>query len=175
MNADGTGLRQVTTADGASFTFPDFSPSGQARVRGNRDGVGGERRLYTIDADGTGLTRLTSGAGNNDYPAYSPDGRRIVFISDRTGAEQVWVMDADGSHQSQLTHSGVTDDEVPDWSPDGRRIAYQEGDPPNGSIWVMNADGTGNRQAHLRPRQRLRPGVVAGRPAARVRPRPRRR
>ena len=147
MKADGTGLRQVTTADGANFTFPDFSPERRKLVfGGTATAAAADDDIYTIDADGTGLTRLTSGAGNNDYPAYSPDGRRIVFISDRTGTEQVWLMNADGSHQRQLTHSGVTEDEVPEWSPDGRRIVYQEGDPPNGRIWVMNADGTGNRQ-----------------------------
>ncbi len=147
MNADGTGLRQVTTSVGASFTFPDFSPDRRTLVfAGTATASAADDDVYTIHADGTGLTRLTSGAGNNDYPSYSPDGRKIVFISDRTGAEQIWVMNADGSHQTQLTHSGVNDDEVPEWSPDGRRIAYQEGDPPNGRILVMNADGTGSRQ-----------------------------
>jgi Tol biopolymer transport system component len=60
-------------------------------------------------------------------------------------------MNADGSQQTQLTHSGVTNDEVPDWSPDGRHIAYEEGDPPNGRIWVMSSDGTGNHQLTAGP------------------------
>jgi Tol biopolymer transport system component len=147
MNADGTGLHQVTSGAGASFTFPDFSPDRRRIVfAGTATAAASSDDVYAIGADGTGLAQLTSGPGNNDYPAYSPAGRQIVFISDRTGTEQVWVMNADGSHQTQLTHSGVSDDEVPDWSPDGRRIVYQEGDPPNGRIWVMNADGTGNHR-----------------------------
>jgi TolB protein len=60
-------------------------------------------------------------------------------------------MNADGTGQMQLTHSGVTNDQVPDGSPDGRKIAYEEGDVGSGRIWVMNADGTHNQQLTTGP------------------------
>src|SRR5262249_48322224 len=62
---------------------------------------------------------------------------------------QVWVMNADGSHQTQLTFDSQPKDQVPDWSPDGHRIAYladthgiTDVTPSWGDIWVMDADGT---------------------------------
>jgi Tol biopolymer transport system component len=55
-------------------------------------------------------------------------------------------MNADGSNQTQLSHSGVTEDQLPDWSPDGKKIAFARGDFGSGRIWVMNADGTGQVQ-----------------------------
>lgn len=147
MSSDGTNLRQVTTGADDFFFFPDFSPDARKIVfSGTATATATSDDIFTVDANGGGLTQLTTDPGNDDYPAYSPAGRKIAFISDRTGVEQVWLMNADGSHETQLTHSGGTDDEVPDWSPDGRHIAYEEGDPPNGRIWVMNSDGTGNHQ-----------------------------
>jgi TolB protein len=105
-------------------------------------------------ANGSGLTALTSCAGYgggcfNGYPAWSPDGRRIVFIhaddSDADGNainEQVWVMSANGSDKTQLTFGPAGHDQTPDWSPDGRKIAYME----DGHIFTMRADGTHQTQ-----------------------------
>ena len=104
-----------------------------------------------IGSDGSGLTQLTSGSVDNVYPSFSPDGTKIVFTSKRTGTSQVYVMNADGSDQTQLTFDAQPKDQVPDWSPDGSKIAYLADthgiadivNPSWGDIWVMNADGSG--------------------------------
>jgi Tol biopolymer transport system component len=141
MNADGSNVHMVTDGNGF-FTFPDYSPDASKIVfGGTASDADVNDNVYVINADGSGLEKLTTD-GNNDYPTYSPDGRKIAFISDRTGVEQVWVMNADGSNQTQLSHSGVVEDQLPDWSPDGKRIAFAQGDFGAGRIWVMNADGT---------------------------------
>jgi Tol biopolymer transport system component len=105
--------------------------------------------IYTINPDGTGLTRLTSNAADDRNPAWSPDGTRIVFASDRAGrgrgASHLWVMNADGTGLKQLTF-GQGEDQ-PAWSPDGTRIAYSiYGGVQTTGLWFMNADGTNAKQ-----------------------------
>jgi Tol biopolymer transport system component len=145
MNADGSNAHIVT--NGNHFIFPDYSPDASVIVfSGTASATDVNQNVYVINTDGTGLKQLTTGVGNNQYPTYSPNGRRIAFISDRTGVEQVWVMNADGSQQTQISHSGVRQDQVPDWSPDGHKIAFAQGNIGSGRIWVMNADGSNPMQ-----------------------------
>jgi Tol biopolymer transport system component len=149
MNADGSNAHQVT--NGNRFIFPDYAPDASRIVfSGTALPTDVNENVYVVNADGAGLAQLTN-VGNNDYPTYSPDGKKIAFISDRTGVEQVWVMNADGSNQTQVSHSGITEDQVPDWSPDGKRIAFAQGDHGSGRIWVMNADGSNPAQLTAGP------------------------
>jgi WD40 repeat protein len=149
MEQNGKDKQQVTHMSGAAI-FPDFSPDGSELVFTAKPADSTTRDIYVIGSDGNGLVRLTSGEGNNAYPAFSPDGGMIAFTSDRTGTWQVYVMNADGSGQTQLTFDAQPKDQVPDWSPDGREIAYLADthgvadtvSPSWGDIWVMNADGS---------------------------------
>jgi Tol biopolymer transport system component len=143
MNADGSNVHMVT--NGNRFIFPDYSPDASKIVfSGTAASTDVNQNVYVVNADGTALKQLTVD-GNNQFPTYSPNGKKIAFTSDRTGVEQVWVMNADGSNQTQLSHSGVTEDQLPDWSPDGKKIAFAQSvvaGGPSGHIWVMNADGS---------------------------------
>src|SRR5580765_535401 len=151
MNQDGTDKQQVTHMS-VTAIFPDFSPDGSKIVFCAGPSTFA-RDIYVVNSDGSDLTRLTSGAGNNVYPAFSPNGRKIVFTSNRTGTSQVWLMNADGSNQRQLTFDLQPKDQVPDWSPNGSKIAYLAdthgiADMGNswGDIWVMNANGAHQHQ-----------------------------
>jgi hypothetical protein len=102
--------------------------------------------IYTINPDGTGRVRLTataSGNSGNRNPAWSPDGRRIVFESDvaTPGFNDVYVMNADGSGATNLTNAPSWD-AMPTWSPDGTKIAFSTDREGQDEIYVMNADGT---------------------------------
>ncbi len=132
MNANGSGATQVTN-DGHS---PTWSPGGKkiAFVRG--------MAIYSVNIDGSGLTRLTGASTLNGGSnlAWSPDGRKIAFESlNKYYDPAVFVMNADGSDIRNLsgTGSNVYDD-APSWSPDGTRIAFERAN----SVYVMNADGT---------------------------------
>ena len=92
-----------------------------------------------------------------DYePAWSPDGRHLAFISNRTGALKLWTMAADGSDPRQLT-TGVDEDDAPAWSPDGRRIAYVSMRGGDAEIFVVNADGTAPRRLTTSPGDDIHP------------------
>ena len=147
MKRDGSDKQQVTHM-GVTAIFPDFSPDGSKIVFCAGPSTFA-RDIYVANSDGSDLTRLTSDVGNNVYPAFSPNGRKIVFTSNRTGTSQVWLMNADGSNQRQLTYDSQPKDQVPDWSPSGGKIAYLVdthgiADMGNswGDIWVMNANGS---------------------------------
>lgn len=92
-----------------------------------------------------------------DYePAWSPDGSRIAFISNRTGALKLWVMEADGSRPRQVT-SGPAEDDAPAWAPDGRTIAYVSIREGNADIYTISPDGAGSRRLTTTPGDDIHP------------------
>jgi Tol biopolymer transport system component len=144
MNANGGDQRRVTrTKGGDSSIDPAWSPDGRRIAFARNDG------LYVVNADGSGLRKLTS---DGTTPAWSPDGRRIAFTSRRDGDYEVYVMNADGTGQRNLTRNAADDQvHVGGWSPDGRRIVFHSNRGGNRDIYVMNADGSGQRNLTRNP------------------------
>ena len=70
--------------------------------------------IYTCAFDGSDIVQLTSNAGNNEHPTWSPDGNLIAFASDRNGSYQIYIMRRDGSNVTQITKQG--ENTSPTWS-----------------------------------------------------------
>lgn len=148
MNANGSNPTRLTNATGSDYgamwglVAPPPSP-GIPKVAFASQRGGSVWQVYTMNADGSGQTPLTSGVDNNYDPVWSPDGTKIVFTSERDGDPEIFVMKADGSSQTQLTFNNVVDD-LPAWSPDGTKIAFsQQISPTSTSIVTMFANGSG--------------------------------
>jgi Tol biopolymer transport system component len=101
----------------------------------------GDSEIYSMNADGTGVRRLTRTPGVDGAGPPSPDGRKILYYRNQGG---VWVMNADGSGKRTLTPNQGWNSPG-GWSPDGRRIVFASNRDGNGEIYVMNADGSGQR------------------------------
>jgi tricorn protease len=107
----------------------------------------GERVLFVSRGDvfsapvEKGVTRnLTHSSRHHDkWARWSPDGRKVAFISDRTGEDELWLIDQDGSGApEQLTSGGQAMRYFPAWAPDGKRIAFSDKD---GKLWVLTLAG----------------------------------
>lgn len=103
----------------------------------NRDG---NDEIYSMNYDGSGVTRLTNNTFEDSSPDWSPDGSKIVFDSNRSGEYEIYVMDANGGNQTKITT--MTHNYVPQWSPDGTRIAFYTRQSNNNIIYTMDPDGS---------------------------------
>ena len=108
----------------------------------------GDRLLSLIRSTPTPLDVQT--------PAWSPDGRKLAFVSRRDGNSEIYVINADGSEQENLTQHPARDSH-PSWSPDGRRIVFVSRRDGNSEIYVMNADGSELRNVTRAPSNDLAP------------------
>jgi Tol biopolymer transport system component len=94
-------------------------------------------------------TKLIASTGMNTEPQFSPDGKRVAFVSWRSGNGEIWVCDSDGSNPRQLTSFHVPVDAYPHWSPDGREIAFQASPEGHASICIVDAEGGQPRRLTL--------------------------
>jgi Tol biopolymer transport system component len=102
----------------------DLSPDGEWIAFTN---LGVKEDLYLVRADGTGYRQLTDDAFRDRGPAWSPDGSRIAFYSDRSGRYETWAVRPDGSGLEQLTQTEGLARWLPEWSPDGKSLATTDG------------------------------------------------
>ncbi len=150
----------VTTAGGRTLEFEategtwmsvDVHPRGDTLVF---DLLGD---LYTLPVAGGEAHLLSGGVAFDAQPVYSPDGSRIAFVSDRSGSQNLWVADADGTAPRQLSRdTGTEIFSSPAWSRDGRGVfvSRKAGRRDEFGLWLYDLDGgTGTRLEEPKPPQ----------------------
>jgi Tol biopolymer transport system component len=146
-------MRDHSTAANGATTPDDKMPASSAdakkRLLAFTQEVDGNYDIYTIRADGSGLTNLTNNPAFDANPFWSPDGKRIAFESDRTGLTQIYLMDADGSNIIQLTNDEIDhtlptnfDGRTNPWSPDGRQL-WISSFTDVWNLYKVNTNGSG--------------------------------
>jgi Tol biopolymer transport system component len=138
------GTPELVAAVGKGVHNPAISRQGN-RLAYNEKYL--DSNIWRLDAAGLAEGRRSSPAklifsSRADHsPQFSPDGRRIVFVSDRSGSDEIWVCESDGSNLLQLTFFEGAATGSPRWSPDGRQIAFDSRKAGNADVYVIPAEG----------------------------------
>ncbi len=135
------------STDEGSWISVDVSPDGATVVF---DLLGD---LYTVPLAGGPATRITEGLAFDGQPRYSPDGRQILFVSDRSGGDNLWTLDVESGDTTQITKGDGNTWMSPDWTPDGNYVAASKGETRLGvvKLWIGHVDGGSGAQLHKKP------------------------
>ncbi len=138
INPDGSQLEKTSIRGGA----PDWSPAGTKIALVRWMSSDGDWEIFVVDVDGSNETRLTQTPNAEWYPAWSPDGSKIVFGYVEGPSHPVYTMNADGSNRTRITDIDIGSVPAPRWSPDGQQIVFMSDQDGNKEIYVMNSDGS---------------------------------
>jgi TolB protein len=152
VNADGTGLSALTSAANQSMDlYPTWAPDGSkiyfSRLTPDLATASWRGEIYSVNPNGSGLTKVSNDAASLYFPSVSPDGKKVAVVRLPLGAAwdqaRLYTMNPDGTGMAMLT-DGWTGDGEPAWSPDGSKVAFtcHEGFPDQRDICTVNADGT---------------------------------
>jgi Tol biopolymer transport system component len=141
MNASGTDLNKLTNV-AVNYYKLIWSPDNNKVIFVAQDtSYPYNSQIYMANAASDGQINISNSKNAYD-PVWSPDSKKIAFVTTRDGHDQIYLMNADGSEQTNLSNNN-TNNYNPVWSPDGKKIAFYSHRDGNWGIYVMNVDGTG--------------------------------
>jgi Tol biopolymer transport system component len=146
-------LQSTSSATNATETASTLPES---RLLAFASDQNGNFDIYTVHADGSGLTNLTNHPGNDSNPIWSPDGKYIAFESDRDGFRQIYLINADGSNLARITNEEADhglplnyDGKYNPWSPDGSKLVFVQEDPGGETAALYSVDVNGQNKVEL--------------------------
>jgi len=159
-NTSGTAAPTLLAGAEGEARYPSFSrsgPTGFPRLAYEYSVFDVNVWRWQRQSDGSEKTyRLTGSTVWDDLPAFSPDGHRIAFVSNRTGKIQIWTANADGSDSKQVTFESFAST-TPQWSPDGKLLAFSSEVDGNWDVYVMRADASETRRLTREHSQEVNP------------------
>ena len=138
MDNRGGHKHNVTHSSDKNEQSPSWSSSGGLVAFSRGPGSGGPSDIYTIGWQGGAANRLTTNGGDDVEPVFAPVGRLIAWVSNRTGAYGIYVMNPSGTDVRLV----VADGRSPNWSPQATRLVFVRA----GNLWTVKPDGTGQQQ-----------------------------
>jgi Tol biopolymer transport system component len=166
MNVDGTEVVQLTdlsAAFPAGIEGPEWASDG-SRIAFDGEADDGHAHIFAVNADGTGLTQITSGDGDEIDATWSPDGTQLAVERQRSPSEPtgIAIVDVATGELRMITENPIDGyDAFPAWSPDGTRIAFARspGDQqyPWSAVFVVDVDGRGMQRVTPRGLNAYRP------------------
>lgn len=137
-----TDAETVVSAAGFTLSSPAWSADGTKLAFVGNETATGQIDIWTANADGTGLARVTNDAAVDAEPAFTPDGTKLVFATDRDGNFEIYAINVDGTTPVRLTNDPAPDRD-PDVAPNGATVAFvRDTDAAEAAVWTMNLDGT---------------------------------
>jgi Tol biopolymer transport system component len=143
--------RHSFTTSRVSWMSVDVSPNGRTLII---DVLGD---LYTLPIEGGNAARLTGGMAFDSQPKFSPDGTRVLFVSDRSGGDNLWILALDGTDTLQVTRGNNSQYASPAWTPDGQYVLASKSDGLGQAekLWIYHVEG-GTGQALVTEPENLR-------------------
>lgn len=132
------------STDNGSWLSLDVSPDGQSIAF---DMLGD---LYLLPINGGNAERITEGLAFDTHPKFSPDGKSILFISDRSGGENAWTLDLDSKETTQITEGNTSNMQSAEWTPDGKYVIVSKG-TRNLKLHMYHKDGGSGAQLIKKP------------------------
>ena len=156
MDADGSNQQNLTNFSGLDMR-PIFSPDGSRIAFGSNRALTDRREanIWVMNADGSNPKQLTDNTAFESDANWSPDGKKIAYTKAMTGSVfDIWMMNVDGTEQTNVSNTDKADEALPVFSPDGSRLVYStnfESLSPRYDLWVMTTDGENRQRVTINP------------------------